>query len=219
MEQETKPKRATSKRVKSPEQQIADLQKLVKDMNIRMNDMINNPPKIEPDISGELKQEDYIEVISLCSNPLTLTTESNGRGFPYMFPRFGDISQIVYSDLQLLIKSHGSGLYTDFFREGYVYINDPRIIKKSGFGKIYDKILNYEEMLEVLKCNSDNCVTLFKRTNVKQKLNICEMIIDRISSGEKMDLNIVDVMARDAGVDITSISESTRKHKEMLAKK
>ena len=61
--------------------------------------------------------------------------------------------------------------------------------------------------------------TLFKRTNVKQKLNICEMIIDRISSGEKMDLNIVDVMARDAGVDITSISESTRKHKEMLAKK
>ena len=162
-----------------------------------------------------VRQDDYIEVISLCPNMLTMTTEAKGMGFPYTWIKFGDISQIVYSDLQLLIKNHGSGLYTDFFREGYVYINDEDVVKKSGFTEIYAKLLNFDQMQEVLKCDSEKCAEILSGTNKTQQLFVARMIIERIIDGEKLDLNIVDKFARISNVKIIEEAEYSGSYREM----
>jgi len=162
-----------------------------------------------------VRQDDYIEVISLCPNMLTMTTEAKGMGFPYTWIKFGDISQIVYSDLQLLIKNHGSGLYTDFFREGYVYINDEDVVKKSGFTEIYAKLLNFDQMQEVLKCDSEKCAEILRTTNKTQQLFVARMIIERIIDGEKLDLNIVDKFARISNVKIIEEAEYSGSYREM----
>jgi len=138
------PKKRTTTRQVSKNSDIEELQRQIKILQQQAND---NEPRQRRD---SVKQDDYIEVVSLCPNMLTMTTESKGMGFPYTWNNFGDISQIVYSDLQLLIKNHGSGLYTDFFREGFVYINDKDVVKKSGFNEIYEKLLTFERLLKDL---------------------------------------------------------------------
>ena len=198
------------------DKEIEELTRLVKDSQIQIENLQRQADNNEPRSRREsVRQDDYIEVISLCPNMLTMTTESKGMGFPYTWIKFGDISQIVYSDLQLLIKNHGSGLYTDFFREGYVYINDKDVVKKSGFNEIYEKLLDFEQMKEVLKCDSERCADLLASTNKTQQLFIARMIIERIINGEKLDLNIVDKFARISGVKIVEEAEYSGSYRNM----
>ena len=150
---------------------------------------------------------------------LTLTTEQKGRGFPYTWIGFGDVSPIVYSDLQRLIKNHGSGLYTDFFREGYLYINDKDVVKKSGFNQIYKEILNLEQMKKILVCDSKECVDLFKSTNKTQQLFICDMLIEELATGTKLDLNIVSELGRVVGVKITEHAEEASSYIELWGRR
>jgi len=211
-------KRPTTKRL--PNDEIGELKKLFKESQEQLRNLQLKIEENEPRYRREsAKQDDYIEVISLCPNMITLTTEQKGRGFPYTWTNFGDISQIVYSDLQRLIKNHGSGLYTDFFREGYLYINDKDVVKKSGFNAIYDKILNLDQMKEILLCNSEECVKLFKSTNRTQQLFICDMLIKNIADGAELDLNIVDKLGRAVGVKIADHAEEAIEYAKLWGKR
>jgi len=208
-------KRTTTRQVPK-DTQIEELTRLVKNSQEQIKRLQEQADDNEPRSRREsVRQDDYIEVISLCPNMLTMTTEAKGMGFPYTWVKFGDISQIVYSDLQLLIKNHGSGLYTDFFREGYVYINDKDVVKKSGFNEIYEELLDFEQMQEVLKCDSEKCTKLLESTNHTQQLFIARMIIERIINGEKLDLNIIDKFARISGVKIIEEAEYSGSYRNM----
>jgi len=211
-------KRATSKRV--PNNDVSELRALllksqeqIKKLEIRIGE---NEPRYRRDSA---KQDDYIEVVSLCPDLLTLTTEQKGRGFPYTWIGFGDLSPIVYSDLQRLIKNHGSGLYTDFFREGYLYINDKDVVKKSGFAQVYRKILNLEQMKKILLCDSKECVELFKSTNKTQQIFICDMLIVELAKGTKLDLNIVSELGRFVDIKIADHAEEAIEYTKLWGKR
>jgi len=208
-------KRTTTRQVPK-DKEIEELTRLVRDSQTQIQRLQQQADDNEPRARREsVRQDDYIEVVSLCPNMLTMTTEAKGMGFPYTWTNFGDISQIVYSDLQLLIKNHGSGLYTDFFREGYVYINDKDVVKKSGFNEIYEKLLTFEQMQEVIKCDSEKCAELLASTNKRQQLHVARMVIEKIINGEKLDLNIVDKFARISGVNIVEEARYSGSYREM----
>ena len=197
---------------KSENDRIADLEAENKVLRMKKENEKNNSEdeRVSPD--------DYVEVVSLCPTILTLTTEPKGRGFNYTFNNFGDILQIVYADLQRIIKNHGSGLYTDFIREGYVYINSPSVVKKSGLKQIYEKILNREQMEEVISCQSQRCVEMFESTNRRQQLFISEMLIDKMARGESRDLNIIDQYSRIVTLDIVGKSQEAKSYLDMNLK-
>ena len=201
-------KRTTTRQVPK-NKEIEELQRQIKELQKQAN---NSEPRQRRD---SVKQDDYIEVVSLCPNMLTMTTEAKGMGFPYTWNKIGDISQIVYSDLQLLIKNHGSGLYTDFFREGYVYINDKDVVKKSGFNEIYEKLLTFEQMTEVVKCDSEKCAEMLASANKTQQLHVARMVIEKLIDGEKLDLNIIDRFARISGVNIVGEAEYSGSYRNM----
>jgi len=202
---------ASSKKL-TKDGEIAKLLKMVEKLQDQINE---NEPRNQRD---SVKQDDYIEVFSLCPMIITLTTEPKGRGFRYVWNNFGDVSQIVYSDLQRLIKNHGSGMYTDFFREGYIYINDKDVVRKSGFTEVYEKILSLDQMKRVLLCDSQECIDLFKSTNKTQQRFIARMLIERISNGEKLDLNLIDQMTRISRIPIADDAEETKVYRDMMEK-
>jgi hypothetical protein len=177
---------------------------------MKFAESVNNSTRVDP--------ETYIELISLCPNQLTLSTESKGRGLNYTWNKFGEIRQIVYSDLQKIIQNHGAGLYTDFIREGYVYINNPDVVKKSGLRDVYEHLLTKEQVEEVLLCNSKKCVELFRSTLRRQQLFIGQMLIDKIAAGEVLDLNIVDELSRIVGLEIIKKAEEAKSYLDMNLK-
>jgi hypothetical protein len=180
---------------------IQELQRQLAELQERMNDKNGEIEKNNVD-TNRINVEDYIEIISLYPGSLTMTTESKGRGLKFTWPKFGSILSIPYSNLQQIMINHSSGMYTDFIAEGYVYINNPIVVKKSGLQSVYRQILNKEQMEEVIRCKSDNAVRLFKSTNRTQQGHLVRMLISKMAEDEKLDLNIIDQFSRIFGINI-----------------
>lgn len=174
--------------------------------------------KIVPNENDTVTSDDYIEVISMCPTILTLTTEPKGRGNHYTWVNFGDIRQIVYSDWQKILTNHGSGLYTDFIRKGYVYINNPAAVKKSGLQEVYKQLLPPEKMNEVLECNEKTSAQLFSSTIKDQQLNICKILIDRMANGKEYDLNVIDKLSRISGIKLLEMAGEAKSYLDMKLK-
>jgi hypothetical protein len=194
-----------SKRIPAETRNEVDLLKRIKEL-----ESLVKAQGLKVDNTPIISSEEYIEVISLCPYSVTVTTEPKGRGYYYTWPRFGGIYTIMYSDLQRLIKNHGNGVYTDFFREGYLYINNPAIVRKSGLQEVYKNLLNYEQFEEVLKCESEKCIELFKSATSTHRKFICQLLIDKLVNGEKLDLNIIDQLSRIAKIEIVKEAEDAK---------
>jgi hypothetical protein len=213
--------RPVSRRLISNEDKIKIKEENMEDELRKENDTLKAQLKIAQnanDANEKVEPDTYVELISLCPTQLTLSTESKGRGFNFTWNHFGEVRQIVYSDLQKIIQNHGSGLYTDFIREGYVYINNPEVVKKSGLKDVYEKLLTKEQMEKVMACDSEECVKLFKSTFKKQQLFICTMLISKLSSGAELDLNIIDQFCRISGLDIVKQAEEAKQYIDMNLK-
>jgi len=170
------------------------------------------------DENDKVSPDDYIEIISMSPTLLTLTTEPKGRGNHYSWVQYKDTRQIVYSDWQRILTNHGSGLYTDFIRKGYVYINNPAAVKKSGLQEVYKKLLPPDKMDEVLECNRTTSLDLFNSAPKDQQLNICKLMIDRMAKGAPYDLNVIDQISRASGVEIQKLSEEAKSYLDMNLK-
>jgi hypothetical protein len=167
--------------------------------------------EIEKEIKVEkLTSDDEIDVMSLSLAPLTLTTqkwERGGGGIEYNFKSFGDVQPIVYSHLASIISAHRS-----FAEKPYFYIMDKRVVQRHGLNEIYSKCLNKEQIESVLECSSFNAIKLFQSAPKSQQDLIVEILTKKIFDGQNVDLNIVDGISREAGVDIL---EKVKVSKEM----
>ena len=183
----------------------------LKQENVDLKKQIESMQK---DSSENVKVEadTYIDVVSLCPTLLTLSTASKGRGSSFTWNNFGDVQQIVYSDLQKIIQNHGNGIYTNFIKEGYVYIDNPGVVKRAGLKSVYEKLLTKEQVEKVLLCDSKECVELFKSTIKGQQLLICKMLISKITKGETLDLNIIDEISRISGVKIVDTATENKEY-------
>jgi hypothetical protein len=159
------------------------------------------PIEIEKEIKVEkLTSDDEIDVMSLSVAKLTLTTQKWGRGgggIEYNFKRFGEVKPIIYSHLASIIEAHRT-----FAEKPYFYIMDTRVVQRHGLNEVYSQCLNKEQIDSVLECSSLNAVKLFKSAPKSQQDLIVEILIKKIFDGQSVDLNIVDGISREAGVDI-----------------
>ena len=158
---------------------------------------------------SKINQDDYIKVIALCPMQLNLSTLPGGKGKIFRFRSFGDTKSIIYSSLVDIIENHQS-----FLEQGYYYIADKRVIRRHGLDEIYEKILSKEKMEEIIMAKSEHAVDLFKSANAKQQEFICTMLIKKMYDGEELDLNMVDAISREAGIDITNKVEEAKKFAE-----
>ena len=65
--------------------------------------------------------------MSLCRDPLNLSTKGRGQGEMYSFQNFGEVKKIMYQYLLQIIESH-----PNFFEAGYFYILDQNVIEENG---------------------------------------------------------------------------------------
>lgn len=173
---------ATPKNVQSQPVVIEDKQEIIKDDFNR----------------EEIKNDDYIKVISLCDSSMSVSTLGYGKGKQFRFKEFGDTKRIVYNELVSILE-----YYPHFIKDGRLYIADPRVIRRHGLDDIYTTIIGKEKIQKVLDCNDEQSVLLFEKANEQQRAIIVEMLVTKIANGKDLDLNIVDKISRIAKVDIT----------------
>ena len=152
--------------------------------------------EVKTSLSDELRSDTFVPIVSLKFDTLNLSTKEVGKGV-IAFTKFGQVKQVLYSDLIRIMENHPT-----FLNNGYFYIMDSRVIRKHGLGEAYSKLLTKDMIDEILKGNKETSIELYKTTNEKQREVINEALIVKIMSGEEVDLNVIDAFSRVSGVNL-----------------
>lgn len=153
-----------------------------------------------------------VKVMSLCNNKLNLCTEDRGQGHRYSFERFGEIKKISYGDLLAINQRQ-----RNFLEAGYYIILDDRIVEEEALAETYLHVLNKEKIEQILE-SKEGSLNLFQTANTKQQKIIVDMIVQKMTSGEYVDFNLINNIDRIYGQEnpnYITIAERVRVNKEI----
>ncbi|MCK9198250.1 MAG: hypothetical protein M0P49_01465 [Bacilli bacterium] len=150
---------------------------------------------------SDIRPNKYIKVMSLNFGKLVLSTESKGQGKVFVFNKFGDVKNIVYSELANLIHHQQS-----FAEQGRFYVFDKQVVKNHGLVEHYEKFMNKEMIDNILNHNREEIIALFNNTTKTQRDIIVNLLIKKIVNGEDVDITKVDIISRLAEVNIYDIA-------------
>jgi hypothetical protein len=188
----------------SDEVKIARLKAQLAKLEVQKEEPIEVPQQ-ELEIK-KVSMDDLVPVMSLLPYPLNLSTKEGGQGNTRKFTRFGEVKQIVYSDLIEIIEVH-----SNFLQAGFFYILNPSVIRIHGLDDVYSKILTKEKLEALLSASSDECLTLYTAANPVQQETIVQLLVDKVRDNpDSVNLNVIDKLSRLAKVNIFERAEAGR---------
>lgn len=205
----TKSTKSTStvskKEVEQMRKQMEDMQKLI----IQLTGQAFDKPQNVQYINDNNKD---ITLTSLTVGELNLSTEGYGQGEVYTFSHYGEQQAVPYEDLKKLIKNNKR-----FFEGGNVFINDEEVVKEQKLVNVYKKLLSYEQMEKIFSEDRDVFEEIYKGMTGNQKETLKGIIFDKLNENEKsVDMNIVQILNEDMGIDIMSDFKAQKKLFEEL---
>jgi len=194
----------------------SELMKMINELKEKINSMETEKSKdknIPVSNEEKINSDDYIKVMSLNPYELNLTTERNGRGKIFSFKDFGEVKNILYGDLVLIIETHGS-----FLNQGRFVVLDQRVIRRHGLDESYGKLLTKENFELILdgrlsdnsSGNQSDAVKLFESANDVQREAVSQIFVDKILAEEDVDLNFLDRLSRIINYSIVDKARKTR---------
>lgn len=205
----TKSTKSTStvskKEVEQMRKQMEDMQKLI----IQLTGQAFDKPQNVQYINDNNKD---VTLTSLTVGELNLSTEGYGQGEVYTFSHYGEQQAVPYDDLKKLIKNNKR-----FFEGGNVFINDEEVVKEQKLVNVYKKLLSYEQMEKIFSEDRDVFEEIYKEMTGNQKETLKGIIFDKLNENEKsVDMNIVQILNEDMGIDIMSDFKAQKKLFEEL---
>ena len=150
----------------------------------------------------EVHPNTRIKVVSLFDGVLILVAGSYGNGKPYRFEKFGEMKNIVYSDLaEILHYQFG------FAEKGLLYICNDNVVSNHGLTDAYQKLLSKEIIDNLLDYNRQDMDELFKNSTEMQKEQVASILARKIANEEDIDLNKVNALSKLYGKNIVDMAE------------
>lgn len=195
--------------------------KEVEQMRKQMEDMQNLIIQLTGKAFSETQPVQYINdnnkdvtLTSLTVGELNLSTEGYGQGEVYTFTHYGEQQTIPYEDLKKLIKNNKR-----FIEGGNVFINDEEVVKEQKLVNVYKKLLSYDEMEKIFSEDKNTFEKIYKSMTKNQKEALKGIIYDKLDKNEKsVDMNIVQILNDDMGIDIMNDYRNQKKLFEELKK-
>lgn len=194
--------------------ELEEIKKMLQTMAVNKNDLvIKNEVEVQENEYDEyidIPANKYIKVVSLTNHQLVLTTQLNGQGKPYIFNKFGEVRNIIFSDLQDVVHSQER-----FAREGKFYIIDKNVIRVLGLELEYDKLLDRKGIESILTFDNETISSIFSSATTAQKEAIVSLLVGKIKMGDgNIDLNKVDVISKIYGKNIIELARPEKENEE-----
>lgn len=195
----------SKKEVEQMRQQMEDMQKLIIQLTGKAFDQSQNVQYVNDSNKD-------VTLTSLTVGELNLSTEGYGQGEVYTFSHYGEQQAVPYEDLKKLIKNNKR-----FFEGGNVFINDEEVVKEQKLVNVYKKLLSYEQMEKIFSEDRSVFEEIYKGMTGNQKETLKGIIFDKLNENEKsVDMNIVQILNEDMGIDIMSDFKAQKKLFEEL---
>ena len=100
---------------------------------------------------------------------------------------------------------------------GNFFINDDDVVKSQKLTNIYKKLLSYDEMLDLFNKDRSVFEKVFANMTANQKETLKRIIFEKLNENEKsVDMNIVQVINDNLGIDIMDDFRNQKKLSEIL---
>lgn len=141
-----------------------------------------------------------IEVISLISGKLVLTTTGKSDGRHYEFNNQFDSLLIPENDLKLIIKAMPRST-----ENGLFFIKDITFINKNGLSGVYRNIISKDKIEDFFSKPAEESMAIYRKANKAQKELLEAMVVDKCLNSEKIDANILMLLSRETNKDFLNI--------------
>ncbi len=197
----------SKKEVEQMRQQMEDMQKLIIQLTGKAFDQSQNVQYVN-DSNRD------VTLTSLTVGELNLSTEGYGQGEIYTFSHYGEQQTVPYEDLKKLIKNNKR-----FIEGGNVFINDEEVVKEQKLVNVYKKLLSYEQIEKIFSEDKGTFEKIYQSMTQNQKETLKGIIYDKLNQDEKsVDMNIIQILNDDMGIDIMNDYRNQKKLFEELKK-
>lgn len=141
-----------------------------------------------------------IEVVSLVTGTLLLTTTGLDSGQKYEFKNQFDTILIPESDLRAIVRS-----MPETARGGYFYVADTKFVEDVKLAGSYRNMMNKNELVDIFNKPHTEFIATYNHCTQGQKIVIVEMAVSKKMNGEFVDANILMELGKACNRDLMSI--------------
>ena len=191
MVKESEPVVVDNKENEALKQKLADMEKQMSTLMQMMGGNLASP---------QTANDRDIEVISLITGALILTTTGLDSGQKYEFKNQFDSVLIPESDLRAIVRS-----MNETARGGYFYIVDNKFVEDARLTSSYRNMMNKTELMEIFDKSCKEFMEVYNRCVEGQKKIIVDMAIGKKLNGEFVDANILIELGKACNRDLMGI--------------
>lgn len=190
MEQLKNENEALKTQLNDLQQQMAQVTQLIQQMNMMNQFMTKTSDSAVKDI----------ELISLISGKLVLTTTGKSDGRHYEFAKQFDTVLVPEGDLKLIIKAMPRTT-----ENGCFFINDVEFVNKNGLSGVYKNIMSQQKIEEFFVKPFNEAMQIYRSANKAQKAILEAMVTDKCLNNEFVDANVLMMLSKETGKDFMNI--------------
>lgn len=186
--------------------QIEEQNKKMAEMQEQLNSA-NSTPTITVDATtdeAKLRGRQF-KLINLMHCVLNVSTEPNGKGRVFTFDKYGASHRVRFDDLCSIVSSYP---YT--VENGFVYIADKDMVEYLGLTESYEKIYDKATIDKIVLLKAEEDVDMFVGMEKNLQESTAYEIARRINANENVDLNNVNRIKVECGIDIVKIAEDIK---------
>jgi uncharacterized protein (UPF0262 family) len=205
-----------SELIKSLMEQVASLTETVKKQETEKTDMKALIDALKSNSGEPVKKKDIpnkVKVISLVPNQYNLSTQEDGTGKVFSFPKFGHTITMRTSDLEDVLSIEK---YRTQAEKGYIYICDADVVEEVGLTEEYKDILDDKAMSHVLNLVDDNAVDMFCALDSDMKESIAIHIAENLANNKPVDRNRLFNIKLKTNIDIEKMAEDLKSARDKL---
>lgn len=202
VEQLKKQNKELENQVKTMQDQMQQLMTKLENLSVNLPDnQVSNNFAV---ISHQTHKD--IEVVSLSTGHLLLSTNGRSDGRIYEFSYQFESKFIPEEDLRLIVHA-----MPNTSSGGHFYIKDRDFVESNGLRIAYNNMLDIDKLKHILNKDVKDFENSYKLASKVQQETIVDMVIDRLLYGKKVDANIVLALEKMSGKKLMSIEPIVEK--------
>ena len=168
--------------------QMEEMQKMLQQLMSQQS--VPVAQSVQEEDSEQQKEEipltKRIKVTSITTGGVNLKTSYDNGARKFRLEHLGQTKAIQY---EYLIDCINTDRW--LFEDGLVYINDPQVVEEQLLEEEYKKFLTPDKIQNILSFDVETIKQMVSNSTREIQETICSVVIDKINSGESIDLNKV----------------------------
>lgn len=204
--------------IKALMEQVAALTETVKKQESEKSDMKDLIEALKSGVTADKPKKEIpnkVKVVSLVPNHYNLSTQENGQGKTFSFPKFGHVITMRTSELEDVLSIEQ---YRTQAEKGFIYICDPVVVEELGLTEEYKTLIDDKAMTHILKLTDDSAVDMFCTLDSELQDSVATHIAETMANNKPVDRNRVFEIKRRTSIDIEKMAEDLKEANAKLGK-